>query len=149
MWHECVTSHSNVSHTSRLMSPFHSQLHFFRMQVYVSKCISIFICIYIYIYMYMDESRPKSMARDTTWFMLNLNNGLATISRLLKITGLFCKRALSKRTYSAKETYNFKEPTNRSHPIDIWGVLEESTKHDVIYVMYELVTSYVNSSHFM
>jgi len=26
--------------------------------------------------------------------------------------GLFCKRALLKRRYSAKETYNFKEPTN-------------------------------------
>jgi len=43
--------------------------------------------------------------------------GVATISRLLKIIGLFCKRALWKRRYSAKETYNFKEPTNRSHPI--------------------------------
>jgi len=43
--------------------------------------------------------------------------GVATISRLLKIIGLFCKRALYKRLYSAKETYNVKEPTNRSHPI--------------------------------
>jgi len=42
---------------------------------------------------------------------------VATISRLLKIIGLFCKRALSNRLYSAKETYNFKEPANRSHPI--------------------------------
>jgi len=39
------------------------------------------------------------------------------ISRLLKILGLFCKRALQKRRYSAKETYDFKEPTNRSQPI--------------------------------
>ena len=43
--------------------------------------------------------------------------GVATISRPLKITRLFCKRALSKRQYSAKETYNRKEPTNRSHTI--------------------------------
>jgi len=43
--------------------------------------------------------------------------GVATISRLLKIIGLFCKRALYKRLYPAKETYDFKEPTNRSHPI--------------------------------
>jgi len=43
--------------------------------------------------------------------------GVVTISRLLKIIGLFCKRALQKGRYSAKETYNFKEPTNRSHPI--------------------------------
>jgi len=35
--------------------------------------------------------------------------GVATISRLLKIIGLFCTRALEKRLYSAKETYNFKE----------------------------------------
>jgi len=39
--------------------------------------------------------------------------------RLLKITGLFCKRDLYKRLYSAKETYHFKEPTNRSHPIRV------------------------------
>jgi len=43
--------------------------------------------------------------------------GVATISRLLKIIGLFCKRALWNRRYSAKETYDFKEPTHRSHPI--------------------------------
>jgi len=47
--------------------------------------------------------------------------GVAVISRLLTCVGLFCKRALSKRRYSAKETYNFKEPTNCSHPIrDNW-----------------------------
>jgi len=42
---------------------------------------------------------------------------VASISRLLKIIGLFCKRALQKTLYSAEETYDFKEPTNRSHPI--------------------------------
>jgi len=43
--------------------------------------------------------------------------GVATISRLLQIIGLFCKRALQKRPIFSKETYNFMEPTNRSHPI--------------------------------
>ena len=33
--------------------------------------------------------------------------GVATISRLLKIIGLFCKRALQKRPIFFKETYNF------------------------------------------
>jgi len=47
--------------------------------------------------------------------------GVATISRLLKTIGLFCKRTLYKRRYSAKETYDFKEHTNRSHPI-LWPV---------------------------
>ena len=31
--------------------------------------------------------------------------------------GLICKRALSKRLYSAKATYTFRKPTNLSHPI--------------------------------
>ena len=42
---------------------------------------------------------------------------MAEIRRLLQIIGLFCKRALLKRPYSANETYDFKEPSNRSHPI--------------------------------
>jgi len=59
--------------------------------------------------------------------------GMATCTRLLKITGLFCKRTLWKRRYSAKETYNFKEPTDRSHPIVggtaycIWSVISSQS----------------------
>jgi len=56
--------------------------------------------------------------------------GVATMSRLLKIIGLFCKRALQKRLYSAKETYNFKEPTNHSHPI------RESERNIYIYIYF-------------
>ena len=43
--------------------------------------------------------------------------GVATMSRLLKIIGVFCKRDLQKRPIFCKETYIFKHPTNRSHPI--------------------------------
>ena len=43
--------------------------------------------------------------------------GVATISRMLKNIGLFCKRDLQKRPIFCKETYIFKHPTNRSHPI--------------------------------
>jgi len=57
---------------------------------------------------------------------------VATISRLIKITGLFCKRALQKRLYSAKETYNFQEPTNRSHPIQV--LLQLLTHQLFIYI---------------
>jgi len=84
--------------------------------------------------------------------------GVATTSRLLKIIGLFCKRALPKRLYSAKETYNFKKTTNRSHPILIsastrwlearvggglnWGFLrEEGWKRNV--VVYVCVCDYI------
>jgi len=43
--------------------------------------------------------------------------GVASDSRIDKIIGLFCKRAIQKRRYSAKETYDFIDPTDRSHPI--------------------------------
>jgi len=61
-------------------------------------------------------------------------NGVATISRLLKLIGLFCKSALWKRLYSAKETYNFKAPTHRSHPKAVahCSTLQQS-KHTVTY----------------
>jgi len=42
---------------------------------------------------------------------------VASISSLLKSIGLFCKRALEKRLYSAKQTYHFKETTTCIHPI--------------------------------
>jgi len=38
---------------------------------------------------------------------------VATISRLFKIVGFLCKRALEKRLYSAKEAHICKEPTNK------------------------------------
>ena len=70
---------------------------------------------------------PDTPHLHPMWFVTNVTArsqliaqypyGVATISRLLTIIGLFCKRALWKRLYSAKETYNLKEPTNRSHPI--------------------------------
>jgi len=70
--------------------------------------------------------------------------GVATISRHLKIIGLFCKRDLYKRRYSAKETYNFKESTNCSHPIV--DILESQLYpyliHGIIaYLMYGTLSS--------
>ena len=43
--------------------------------------------------------------------------GLATISRLLKIAGLFCRIQSLLQGSFAEETYNLKEPTNRDYPI--------------------------------
>jgi len=42
---------------------------------------------------------------------------VALVSRIDEIIGLFCKRTLQKRQYSAEETYNLIDPTDRSHPI--------------------------------
>ena len=45
--------------------------------------------------------------------------GVATISRLLKIIGLFCRISSFLYVSFVKETCNFKEPTHRSHPISL------------------------------
>ena len=45
--------------------------------------------------------------------------GVATISMLLQITGLFCRIQSLLQGSFAKQTYNLKEPTNRSHPIGL------------------------------
>ena len=45
--------------------------------------------------------------------------GLALVSRIDKMIGLFCKRARLKRQYSGKETYNLIDPTKCSHPTRI------------------------------
>ena len=42
---------------------------------------------------------------------------VARISRLLEIMGLFCRMSSLLQGFFAQETYHFKEPTNRSHPI--------------------------------
>ena len=52
--------------------------------------------------------------------------GVATVSRINTILGLFCKRDLPKRRYSAKDTYDFIDPTDRSHPIS-WFTSHTST----------------------
>ena len=42
---------------------------------------------------------------------------MATVSKLLKIIGLFCRISSLLEGSFAKETYNFKAHTNRSQPI--------------------------------
>ena len=66
----------------------------------------------------------KSLLEVSYWKYLHIlsisrldSYGVDTVSSLLKNIGLFCKRDLWKRRYSAKETYIFNEPTNHSHPI--------------------------------
>jgi len=57
--------------------------------------------------------------------------GVASVSRIDKIIGLLCKRALQKRPYFAKETCNLIDPTDRSHPINVF-----STAANILYNMF-------------
>jgi len=70
----------------------------------------------VYKYEAIRESSPQDLGLLKHIFVEMYPYEVATMSRLLKIIGLLCKRALYKRLYSAKEPYDFKEPTNRSHP---------------------------------
>ena len=81
---------------------------------YESTLYHMYVCKYLLCITRIHRVRVYSVSHG---FTENCSYGVATISRLLKIVGLFCKRALQKRPIFSKETYNFKEPTNRSHPI--------------------------------
>ena len=76
------------------------------MRVYVCMCVYMRVCVHTYIHFHL-----------LCTYVVIYRYGVATYRRLHKIIGLFCKRALWKKRYSAKETFNVKKPSNRSHPI--------------------------------
>jgi len=88
---------------------------------YLHTCTYMYVCV--------DEIKlPAKVSRLHSGGIkaaFTHSYGVATISRLLQIIGLMCKRALLKRPYSAKETYDFKEPCDRSHPILLFSLLCE------------------------
>jgi len=57
---------------------------------------------------------PKQIKQKNRLTENGIMYGVATISRLLQIIGLFCRIWTLLSGSFAKETYNFKEPTNRS-----------------------------------
>jgi len=73
------------------------------------------VCEYVYS---STARRARVMtSRDVSeWYCVNIY-GVATISRLPVIIGLFCRIQSLLYGSFAREAYNFKEPTNRSHPI--------------------------------
>ena len=56
------------------------------------------------------------MSQNVIVCLSRMSYGVASVTRINWIIGLFCKRALEKRRYSAKETCNLIDPTDRSHP---------------------------------
>jgi len=80
------------------------------------------VCSYIYIYIYLCMFRGNNassfvipsfgVAKEKT----NVH-GVATVSRIDRITGFFCRISSLLQGSFAKETYNIIDPTNQSHPI--------------------------------
>jgi len=69
-------------------------------------CVRVCVCVCVF-----SVSPASSVQR------LLRKYGVATIRRLLKIIGLFCRISSLLWGSFAKETYHFKEHTKRSHPI--------------------------------
>ena len=66
---------------------------------------------------WMDQIRERLPKPTCVEQYVYESYGVATISRLLKRLGLFCRmQSLSQGSF-AKETYNFKESNDPSHPI--------------------------------
>ena len=98
--YEWVTSHIWMSHVTRTNESRHTY-EWVTSHTWMSHVT------------HANESRHTHalMSRDMCDY------GVATISRLLKNIGLFCRISSLLQVSFAKETYNFKEPTSRSHPI--------------------------------
>ena len=62
---------------------------------------------------------PTNRSHPIVFYIISTPHkyGVATISRILKIIGLFCRILSFLQGSFAKETYIFKEPTNCSHHI--------------------------------
>jgi len=92
------------------------KLHYTRIYTYLWCCMVNFVrCWLSYFLQAANETLIKSKHSH------NISPyGVALVSRIDKIIGLFCRRVLSKRPYSAKETYNLIDPTNSSHPIALF-----------------------------
>jgi len=76
---------------------------------------------------------------NDTWYWV------ATLNRIDKMIGLFCKRALYKRQYSAKETCHLIDPTYRSHPIHTW--MSHAIYINDTWYSHEWVMSHTWMSH--
>ena len=114
--HTCThaSTHTSNVRTRRRDSPKMS-LHTLGVCIYLFVCIYVFVCVYkcVYKFLFVYEDFTDDRASYTRY-------GVALISRIDQIRGLFYKRALQNRRYSAKEIYILREPTVRSHLISVY-----------------------------
>jgi len=76
----------------------------------VLQLFILFVCVCVH-------EKLVGIERESKACKVSIGYGVATMSRLLKMIGLFCRILSLLWVYFAKETHHFKEPTNRSHPI--------------------------------
>jgi len=112
---ETRTRHSQHTHSSHELIVNQTRTRQNKRSLHSFTCVTwlIHMCDMTHSYVWHDSGSSCPLLLNSSSSRVY---AVATSSRLLKIIGLFCKRALSKRRYSAKETYNFKEPTT-----SVWG----------------------------
>ena len=95
-------------------------------RVWLWYCVYVCVCVCIGGGNCNSCNAPRELDSSARYSIgsqhLSRCDGVASISRLLEIIRLFCKRALRKRRYSARRTYDFEEPTSRSQPIHMYGL---------------------------
>ena len=97
---------------------------------------------YMYSHIYEGHIYTCIPTYTHTYTVLILTHyGVATMSRLLKVIGLFCRISSLLQGCFAKETYNFKAPTHRDHPIWRRACIQLGSTY--IYVYIENVNIYV------
>jgi len=83
-----------------------------------------------HVYTETSEDFDDALGAGGAWHLWYY--GVASVSKIDNFIGRFCKRALEKRSYSAKETYNFIDPTTCSHPIHESDMSRMSSRIDKI-----------------
>jgi len=127
--HQCVMSHTSMHHVTHINASCHT-----------------YQCVVAHISQGIREWHLMQSLHLISW------SGVATISRLLKIIGLFCRISSLLKGSFAKETYNYQEPTSGSHPVYIRMSHVTRMTASCVSLMtascqtYEWVISPVNSS---
>jgi len=99
--------------------------------IYIHWCVESYIGVFDIIYIHIYYIYHILVC------LILYSHGVPAISRLLKITGLFCRISSLLWVSFAKKTFSFKEPTNRSHPISLILLL------DHIFCVFDYVESYL------
>jgi len=108
--YEWVMSHVWMSHVTHMNESCHTCESCPTYERIMSH-IWVIPHIWVMLHMWMTHVTDKTESRCVVC------NGVATISRLLKIIGLFCRILSVLYGSFAKETYHFEESPNSSHPI--------------------------------
>ena len=89
--------------------------------------------VYVYTYAYQNLCTGTCICiwHFCAWTCIY---GVATISRLLNIIGLFYKRALQQRLYSAKDTFNFEDDINHSDHISVNSYVSAKFVLEHVYI---------------